>query len=90
MTYLLALDQGTSSSRSIVFDERGHIVAQAQLGLPLLFPQPAWGVVAQGVVDEVGEGAAQLDRCAQQLLAHAGGMGRRKFQLVCALTALAQ
>ena len=34
MTYLLALDQGTSSSRSIVFDERGHIVAQAQLELP--------------------------------------------------------
>ena len=32
MTYLLALDQGTSSSRSIVFDERGHIVAQAQHG----------------------------------------------------------
>ena len=31
MTYLLALDQGTSSSRRIVFDERGHIVAQAQL-----------------------------------------------------------
>ncbi|AVT19117.1 hypothetical protein C7Y68_03165, partial [Paracidovorax avenae] len=25
--YLLALDQGTSSSRSIVFDEHGHIVA---------------------------------------------------------------
>ena len=30
MTYLLALDQGTSSSRSIVFDADGHIVAQAQ------------------------------------------------------------
>ena len=30
MTYLLALDQGTSSSRSIVFDEHGHVVAQAQ------------------------------------------------------------
>ena len=30
MTYLLALDQGTSSSRSIVFDPQGRIVAQAQ------------------------------------------------------------
>ncbi|MFN7855463.1 MAG: FGGY family carbohydrate kinase, partial [Acidovorax sp.] len=38
MTYLLALDQGTSSSRSIVFDERGHIVAQAQLELPQIYP----------------------------------------------------
>ena len=42
MTYLLALDQGTSSSRSIVFDERGHIVAQAQLELPQIYPQPGW------------------------------------------------
>ena len=42
MTYLLALDQGTSSSRSIVFDESGHIVAQAQLELPQIYPQPGW------------------------------------------------
>ena len=42
MTYLLALDQGTSSSRSIVFDERGHIVAQAQRELPQIYPQPGW------------------------------------------------
>ncbi|CAN7737023.1 glycerol kinase GlpK [Acidovorax sp. LjRoot66] len=42
MTYLLALDQGTSSSRSIVFDELGHIVAQAQRELPQIYPQPGW------------------------------------------------
>ena len=42
MTYLLALDQGTSSSRSIVFDNRGHIVAQAQLELPQIYPRPGW------------------------------------------------
>ncbi|WP_019701401.1 glycerol kinase GlpK [Paracidovorax oryzae] len=42
MTYLLALDQGTSSSRSIVFDEHGHIVAQAQQELPQIYPQPGW------------------------------------------------
>ena len=30
MTYLLALDQGTSSARSIVFDETGRTVAMAQ------------------------------------------------------------
>ncbi len=42
MTYLLALDQGTSSSRSIVFDERGRIVAQAQRELPQIYPQPGW------------------------------------------------
>ena len=42
MTYLLALDQGTSSSRSIVFDERGRIVAQAQQELPQHYPRPGW------------------------------------------------
>ena len=42
MTYLLALDQGTSSSRSIVFDAEGRVVAQAQLELPQIYPQPGW------------------------------------------------
>ena len=42
MTYLLALDQGTSSSRSIVFDPQGRIVAQAQQELPQIYPQPGW------------------------------------------------
>ncbi|PZP98845.1 MAG: glycerol kinase [Variovorax paradoxus] len=42
MTYLLALDQGTSSSRSIVFDARGQVVASAQQELPQIYPQPGW------------------------------------------------
>ncbi|RZL64754.1 MAG: glycerol kinase [Variovorax sp.] len=42
MTYLLALDQGTSSSRSIVFDRSGHIVAMAQKELTQIYPQPGW------------------------------------------------
>jgi glycerol kinase len=42
MAYLLALDQGTSSSRSIVFDDMGQIVAMAQRELPQIFPQPGW------------------------------------------------
>ena len=42
MTYLLALDQGTSSSRSIVFDAKGQQVASAQLELPQVYPQPGW------------------------------------------------
>ena len=41
-TYLLALDQGTSSSRSIVFDTQGRIVASAQLEPPQIYPQPGW------------------------------------------------
>ncbi|MBE0473280.1 glycerol kinase GlpK [Rhodoferax sp.] len=42
MTYLLALDQGTSSSRSIVFNGQGQVVAQAQRELTQHYPQPGW------------------------------------------------
>ena len=42
MTYILALDQGTTSSRSIVFDARGHIVAIAQQEIQQIYPQPGW------------------------------------------------
>jgi glycerol kinase len=40
--HLLALDQGTSSSRAIVFHASGRIVAQAQQEFTQHFPQPAW------------------------------------------------
>jgi glycerol kinase len=42
MTHLLALDQGTSSSRSIVFDRQGTIVAMAQREFRQIYPQPGW------------------------------------------------
>ncbi|MBL8302746.1 MAG: glycerol kinase GlpK, partial [Ideonella sp.] len=41
-THLLALDQGTSSSRSIVFDQGGRIVAMAQREFRQIYPQPGW------------------------------------------------
>jgi glycerol kinase len=42
MRYLLALDQGTSSSRSIIFKESGEIVASSQQEFRQIFPQPGW------------------------------------------------
>ncbi|MEE8396481.1 MAG: glycerol kinase GlpK [bacterium] len=39
---ILALDQGTTSSRAIVFDRRGQIVASAQQEFAQHFPQPGW------------------------------------------------
>jgi len=42
MGHILALDQGTSSSRSIVFDEMGRIVAIAQREFRQIYPQPGW------------------------------------------------
>ena len=41
-THLLALDQGTSSSRSIVFDAHGRIQAMAQREFRQIYPQPGW------------------------------------------------
>ncbi|HEX4509812.1 MAG TPA: glycerol kinase GlpK [Burkholderiaceae bacterium] len=40
--YLLALDQGTSSSRSIVFDAQGRIRSMAQREFRQIYPQPGW------------------------------------------------
>ena len=40
--YILALDQGTTSSRSLVFDAAGRVVAMAQQEFTQHFPQPGW------------------------------------------------
>ena len=40
--YILALDQGTSSSRAIVFDHEGNICSEAQHEFPQIFPKPGW------------------------------------------------
>jgi glycerol kinase len=42
MKYVLALDQGTTSSRAIVFDEHGKAHAVAQREFRQFFPQPGW------------------------------------------------
>src|SRR6516225_6904991 len=42
MKYLLALDQGTTSSRALVIDESGKVVATAQKEFTQIFPQPGW------------------------------------------------
>ena len=72
MTYLLALDQGTSSSRSIIFDTEGQIVAMAQQELTQIFPQPGWVehdpmeiwrtqlATAQQVLDKAGLKASDM------------------------------
>lgn len=42
MKKILALDQGTTSSRAIVFDHGGSILAVAQKEFPQIFPKPGW------------------------------------------------
>ncbi|OYU56013.1 MAG: glycerol kinase [Chitinophagaceae bacterium BSSC1] len=40
--YILSFDQGTTSSRAIVFDKQGSIIAVAQKEFTQIFPQPGW------------------------------------------------
>lgn len=40
--YILALDQGTTSSRSILFDKSGHVIAAAQKEFTQIYPEPGW------------------------------------------------
>jgi glycerol kinase len=42
MQTILALDQGTTSSRAILFDRQGQVFATAQQEYPQHFPQPGW------------------------------------------------
>ena len=41
-TYITALDQGTTTSRAILFNGRGEIVSKAQYPFRQIFPQPGW------------------------------------------------
>ena len=68
--YLMALDQGTTSSRAIVFDDRGRIVSVAQQEFTQHYPQPGW---VEHDPEEIW--ASQL-QVAQDALARAGLQAR--------------
>ncbi len=70
-TYLLALDQGTSSSRSIVFDAHGQVVAMAQREFRQIYPQPGW------VEHDPRELWASQLATAREVLAQAGLQARQ-------------
>ena len=42
MRYILAMDQGTSSSRCIVYDQQTHAIAMAQQAFEQYYPYPGW------------------------------------------------
>jgi glycerol kinase len=70
MQYVLALDQGTTSSRAIVFDHAGQIQSIAQKEFRQIFPQPGW---VEHDPDEIW--SSQLD-VAAEAIANAGLSGR--------------
>ncbi|GAB3426838.1 glycerol kinase GlpK [Massilia solisilvae] len=64
--YILALDQGTTSSRAILFDRQGQVFATAQQEYPQHFPQPGW--VEHDALDIWNSQLA----CARQVLRDSG------------------
>lgn len=40
--YILALDEGTTSARAILFDKKANIISMAQHEIPMIYPQPGW------------------------------------------------
>ena len=42
MKYIMALDQGTTSSRCIIFDKKGNVLSVAQKEFKQYYPKPAW------------------------------------------------
>ncbi|MCM3622723.1 glycerol kinase GlpK [Brevibacillus borstelensis] len=72
--YVLAIDQGTTSSRAILFDKQGSIVGMAQKEFPQLFPQPGWVEhnaldIWSSVVGVIGEVLASHNVSAQEVAA---------------------
>src|SRR5512138_3389038 len=66
MKYVAAIDQGTTSSRFLVFDQQGNIVAAAQQEHQQIYPQPGW------VEHDPEEIAAKVKLVAAEALIKAG------------------
>ena len=74
MAYLLALDQGTTSSRAALFDTQGGLVAIAQEEFTQHYPRPGWvehdpELIWQSQLDTAREVLAKADVRADQVLA---------------------
>jgi glycerol kinase len=70
MSYILALDQGTTSSRAILFDQAGKIAAVAQQEFQQFYPQPGW------VEHDPTEILTSQMACAIEVLGKAGARPR--------------
>jgi glycerol kinase len=70
MAYILALDQGTTSSRAILFDQSGSIAAVAQKEFQQFYPQPGW------VEHDPMEILTSQMACAVEVLGKAGARPR--------------
>ncbi len=74
MPYLLALDQGTTSSRAVVYDLAGRVRAQARRPLALAYPRPGWveadpEAIFRGVLEAAREALARAGAKAGEVVA---------------------
>ena len=80
MRYVLALDQGTTSSRAIAFDEQGRVAALAQREFAQHFPQPGW---VEHDADEIWVSQLAVARdCIQKLAAAQHGQAPAAIEIV--------
>src|SRR5579884_1216239 len=68
--YVLALDQGTTSSRAIVFDREGHVVTQRSQEFEQIYPLPGW---VEHNAEDIW--SSQIDTARQALEAAGAGAG---------------
>ena len=78
--YILALDQGTTSSRAVVFDKKGTIISVAQKEFTQIFPKPGW---VEHDPDEIWSYDAEIDTYVKYFMHE----GVRASQLILMLKA---
>ena len=59
--YILALDEGTTSARAILFDQNSNIISMAQHEIAQIYPAPGW--VEQDPMDIYANQYASLTEC---------------------------
>jgi len=82
----LAIDQGGSSTRAIVFDEQAHVVARAQQTVPVLYPNLQWveqhpETLIDSVTEVIHQVASQLGSRCKWL--RAAGLATQRSNIVC-------
>ncbi|MGO9896327.1 MAG: FGGY family carbohydrate kinase, partial [Bryobacteraceae bacterium] len=68
---VLAIDQGTTNTKALVFDQRGAVVARASRPVPIRFPRPAW--VEQDLADLWRTAAEAAADCVSAVSTNGGG-----------------
>ena len=65
MNYIMALDQGTTSSRCILFDKTGNICVSVQKEFRQIFPHPGW---VEHDANEIWDTTLEVSRAAMEKL----------------------